>query len=119
MENPIFDELAFQIFEKNEKSKNHIFRNFVHFCSGGGVIQFWVKRLTIFSFSTFYPSAKGRRELKIRRAACSARRVKPYCIYLLETLLGYPFYGGGVTHRREVKSCQGWVIFSTFSTFSR
>ena len=30
----MFDELSFQIFEKNEKSKNRIFRNFVHFFWG-------------------------------------------------------------------------------------
>ena len=62
----MFDELSFQIFEKNEKSKNRIFRNFVHFFSRGGVSQFWAKRLRFFSFSTFYPSPKGRRELTIK-----------------------------------------------------
>ena len=62
----MFDELSFQILKKNEKSKNRIFRNFLHFFSGGGVSQFWVKRLRFFSLSTFYPSPEGRRELKIR-----------------------------------------------------
>ena len=42
--------------------------------------HFLKKTRRLFSFSTFYPSAKGRTELEIRRAACSARRVKYHCI---------------------------------------
>ena len=34
--------------------------------SGGGVSQFWAKRLRFFSFSSFYPPPKGRRDLKIK-----------------------------------------------------
>ena len=66
MDNPMFDALSFQIFEKHDKSTNRNSRNFVHFFSGGGVSQFWVKRPSFLSFSTFYPSVKGRRELKMK-----------------------------------------------------
>ena len=61
----MFDELSFQSFQKNEKSKNRNFRNFVHFV-WEGVSQFWIKSRHCFSCSTFYPSAKDRRELKIK-----------------------------------------------------
>ena len=42
MENPMFDELSFQLFEKNEKSKIVFFVNFVHLCEQG-VSQFEAK----------------------------------------------------------------------------
>ena len=65
MENPIFDELSFQIFEKIKSRKIVSFVT-SYILSGGGVSQFWAKRLRFFSFPTFYPSPKGRRELKIK-----------------------------------------------------
>ena len=65
MEISIFDESFFQIRRKNEKSKNRNFRNFPHF--------FWEvcksvlgKKPRFFSFHPVYPSAKGRRDLKIK-----------------------------------------------------
>ena len=63
----MFDELSFQVFEKMKSRKIVTFVTFVtsYIFFWGGVSQFWAKRTRFFSFSTFYPSARGRRELKI------------------------------------------------------
>ena len=62
----MFDELFYQKIEKKkEKSKNRNVRNFEHRKSPFWGKSFW-KKSRFFQFSTCYPSAKGRRGLKIK-----------------------------------------------------
>ena len=65
MENSIFDVLIIQNFEIQEKLK---YRNFVVRKSFSRIREshFWPKRRAQNTFRFFYPSAKGRRELKIK-----------------------------------------------------
>ena len=66
MENPMFDELSFQIFEKNEKSKNRIFRNFVHFCLGEVQVSFGQKGWDFLVFQCFTPRRKVVESCKLK-----------------------------------------------------
>ena len=77
-------------WKKNEKWKIVSFVT-SHIFFWGGVSQFCAKRLRFFSFSTFYPSPKGRRELKIRTP-------------------GVIFHG---------ESDFRWIIFSNFWKYSK
>ena len=88
MENPIFDELSFQIFKKKWKVENRIFLNFVHLFEKG-VSQFEAKGQLFSSLKFFYCIfclKKSRRDVKNKKI--------------------------GVSHHGE--SDFPWIIFSNF-----
>ena len=69
MENPIFDELSFQIFENTQKSKIVFFLNFVHLFEKG-VSQFEAKSRPGSSLKKLFfivDLKKRRRDVKTKR----------------------------------------------------
>ena len=66
MENLIFNVLFFQICEKKMKSRKIVTFATSYIFFWWDVSPFWAKRPRLFSFLTFYPSPKGRRELEIK-----------------------------------------------------
>ena len=79
--------LRFRAYKFNENSMKNRVRKYICFKRR----FFSVFCGFLFDFVTILDGPKSS---KIRRAACSARRVKPYCILCLPYHTAFPFLGG-------------------------